>query len=572
MVPKLRLGELLINEGKLTDAQLQQALVRQKQTGRRLGAVLQDLGFVTDEVIARLLASQLKFPYFTPDSDNVDSAVARRLTELQVRKLRALPVGLRNDAVRVAVVDPTDWQSVDELPRLLKAPIDLEVITESGLLALVDRLYSNDENIQGLAKKLSEELKSSEGEAVDFTALGLQAGAEDAPVVRLLQGLFDEAVRTRASDIHIEPMAAAVAIRLRVDGHLRPHAEFDTRLAPALASRLKLVASLDISERRLPQDGRFVVQVRQQAVDVRLSTLPGQYGESLVMRLLLKDPMLAQLDKLGIPARGLKLLQNTLSQGAGLVLVTGPTGSGKTTTLYAALGALDAQQTKILTAEDPVEFRLQGITQVNVNERVGLGFSQVLRAALRQDPDAIMIGEMRDADTVETCMRAAVTGHLVLSTMHTNDAASAAARLVDMGAAPYMVGMALQVIIAQRLIRRVCTACAEPTQPTPAQRGWLDTQLGRGQWDVTGLKRGAGCNRCRQTGFEGRYGLYEVLGMNNDMISALMRSDMAGFASAAQQALQGQSLATGAALAAVEGTTTVDEAMRIGLRNLPDAE
>jgi MSHA biogenesis protein MshE len=565
-VPKLRLGELLIREGLLTDEQLQQALARQKQTGRRLGAVLQDLHFVTDEALARLLAAQLKFPYFTADPEKVDIGVARRLSELQVRKLRALPVGMVGGSVRVAVVDPTDWQSVDELPKLLRAAIEIEVIAESGLHGLIDRIYSNNDNIQGLAKKLSEELKSSEGDAVDFSALGLQAGAEDAPVVKLLQGLFDEAVRTRASDIHIEPMANAVAIRLRVDGHLRPHTEFDTRLAPALASRLKLVAALDISERRLPQDGRFVVQVRQQTVDIRLSTLPGQYGESLVMRLLLKDPMLATIDKLGIPAAGLLVLQNALSQGAGLVLVTGPTGSGKTTTLYAALGSLDAAQTKIITAEDPVEYRLAGITQVNVNERVGLGFSQVLRAALRQDPDAILIGEMRDQDTVETCMRAAVTGHLVLSTMHTNDAASAAARLIDMGAPAYMVGMALQVIIAQRLVRRVCGSCGEHSEPTVAQRSWLDLQLGRNNWDATGLKRGRGCGRCRQTGFEGRHGLYEVLAMNPDMIGALMKNDMAGFSSAARQSLVGTSLAAEAARGAVAGQTTVDEAMRIGLR------
>ena len=568
MVPKLRLGELLIREGKLTDEQLQKALARQKETGRRLGAVLQDLGFVTDDVIARLLAAQLKFPYFEAQLDNVDVAVARRLSELQVRKLRAMPVGMAGDHYRVAVVDPTDWQSVDELPRLLRGAIDIEVIPESGLHGLIDRIYSSNENIQGLAKKLSEELRSSEGDAVDFTALGLQAGAEDAPVVKLLQGLFDEAVRTRASDIHIEPMAQAVGVRLRVDGHLRPHAEFELRLAPALASRLKLVSALDISERRLPQDGRFVVQVRKQTVDIRLSTLPGQYGESLVMRLLLKDPMLSTLDKLGIPAPGLELLKNSLNQGAGLVLVTGPTGSGKTTTLYAALGSLDAAQTKILTAEDPVEYRLNGITQVNVNERIGLGFSQVLRAALRQDPDALLIGEMRDQDTVETCMRAAVTGHLVLSTMHTNDAASAAARLIDMGAAPYMVGMALQLIIAQRLVRRVCGGCSEPSEPTMAQRAFLDTQLGRHGYDPTGLRRGRGCARCRQTGFEGRYGLYEVLGMNQDLLGALMRNDMAGFNSAARSVLATTGLAVEAARAAVSGATTVDEAMRIGLRSV----
>ncbi len=568
MIPKIRLGELLIRERQLSPEQLQLALVRQKQTGRRLGAVLQDMGFVSDETIARLLAAQLKFPFFEPRLENVDLTVARRLTELQVRKLRVLPVGDYGDRVRVAVVDPTDWASIDELPRLLRGTIDIELIPESGLLALIDRIYSTKDNIHGLAKKLSEELRSNDVDAVDFGALGAQVGTEDAPVVKLLQSLFDEAVRAKASDIHIEPMAQAVGIRLRVDGHLRAHAEFESRLAPALASRLKLVASLDISERRLPQDGRFVVQVRQQAVDIRLSTLPGQYGESLVMRLLLKDPMLASLDRLGIGVRGLTALREALTNGAGLVLVTGPTGSGKTTTLYAALASLDAASTKIVTAEDPVEYRLPGITQVNVNERVGLGFAQVLRASLRQDPDAILIGEMRDADTVETCMRAAVTGHLVLSTLHTNDAASAAARLIDMGAAPYMVATALQTIVAQRLVRRVCQACQEPVLPTPQQRAWLDTQLGAGKWDATGLKRGRGCARCRHTGFEGRLGLYEVLAMDQDLVNTLMRNDMAGFGEAARRALAGRSLGVEGCRAALGGHTTLDEALRIGLRGM----
>jgi len=568
VIPKIRLGELLIRERQLSPEQLQLALVRQKQTGRRLGAVLQDMGFVSDETIARLLAAQLKFPFFEPRLENVDLTVARRLTELQVRKLRVLPVGDYADRVRVAVVDPTDWASIDELPRLLRGTIDIELIPESGLLALIDRIYSTKDNIHGLAKKLSEELRSNDVDAVDFGALGAQVGTEDAPVVKLLQSLFDEAVRAKASDIHIEPMAQAVGIRLRVDGHLRAHAEFESRLAPALASRLKLVASLDISERRLPQDGRFVVQVRQQTVDIRLSTLPGQYGESLVMRLLLKDPMLASLDRLGIGVRGLTALREALTNGAGLVLVTGPTGSGKTTTLYAALASLDAASSKIVTAEDPVEYRLPGITQVNVNERVGLGFAQVLRASLRQDPDAILIGEMRDADTVETCMRAAVTGHLVLSTLHTNDAASAAARLIDMGAAPYMVATALQTIVAQRLVRRICHACQEPVLPTPQQRAWLDTQLGAGKWDPTGLKRGRGCARCRHTGFEGRLGLYEVLSMDQDLVNTLMRNDMAGFGEAARRALAGRSLGVEGCRAALGGHTTLDEAMRIGLRGM----
>jgi MSHA biogenesis protein MshE len=572
MLPKLRLGDMLVQQNQLTEAQLQQALARQKQTGRRLGAVLQDLGFVTDDVIARLLSSQLNLPFFEPHLERVDLKAARKLSELQVRKLRALPVGFIGERIRVAVVDPTDWQSIDDLPRLLKGVVEIEIIPETGLHTLIDRIYSSsggvNESIEGLARQLSDELRSNEIETVDFGALGLQAGAEDAPVVKLLQGLFDEAVRLRASDIHIEPMANTVAIRLRVDGHLRPHTEFELRLAPALASRLKLVAALDISERRLPQDGRFVVQVRQHAVDIRLSTLPGQFGESVVMRLLLKDPMLSTLDKLGLPERGLSALQEALGSGAGLVLVTGPTGSGKTTTLYAALGSLDAGSTKILTAEDPVEYRLPGITQVNINDRIGLGFAPVLRAALRQDPDVLLIGEMRDQETVETCMRAAITGHLVLSTLHTNDAASAPARLIDMGAAPYMVGMALQTVIAQRLVRRSCADCAEPAVASLAESTWLDGQLGAGLWNPTGLRKSRGCQRCRNVGFDGRHGLYEVLSMNQALVSALLRNDMAAFNLEAKASIGQHSLAAEAARAAVRGVTTVNEAMRIGLRSV----
>jgi MSHA biogenesis protein MshE len=286
------------------------------------------------------------------------------------------------------------------------------------------------------------------------------------------------------------------------------------------------------------------------------------------MRLLLKDPMLSSLDKLGLPASGLQALQEALSNGAGLVLVTGPTGSGKTTTLYAALASLDAGSTKILTAEDPVEYRLPGITQVNINDRIGLGFAQVLRAALRQDPDALLIGEMRDAETVETGMRAAITGHLVLSSLHTNDAAAAPARLIDMGAAPYMVGMALQTVIAQRLVRRSCPACAEAAAPSLVERAWLDGQLGREQWDPTGLRKSRGCPRCRNVGFDGRHGVYEVLAMNNELVSALLRNDMAGFNSAAKAAIGPASLAAEAARAAARGVTTVGEAMRIGLRSI----
>lgn len=571
MIPKLRLGELLREAGKLDDTQLKNALDRQRQTGRRLGTVLKDLGYVSDEDIAHILARQLKFPYFSARLENVDVAVARRFTELQVRKLRALPVGRDGARWRVAIADPMDWQAVDELPKLLGGEVDLEIVPESGLMALLDRIYNGNDNLQGLAREASEDLRASQSEGIDFSILGLQATAEDAPIVRLLQGLFEEAARARASDIHIEPGGQSVVVRLRVDGHLRVHSELEARLAPAMTSRLKLLSGLDISERRLPQDGRFVVQVRQQTVDIRVSTLPGQHGESVVMRLLIKDPMLARLDKLGIPDDGLTALQQALAQGAGLVLVTGPTGSGKTTTLYAALGALDATQCKIITAEDPVEYRLSGITQVNVHDRIGLGFAQVLRAALRQDPDVILIGEMRDQTTAEIGLRAAMTGHLVLSTLHTNDALSTPLRLVDMGVPRYMVALSLQLVLAQRLVRTVCPACAGPHRLDAHQHEWLRQLLGAGAFGdvetetaIAGLRTGRGCSECNHTGYNGRTGVYEFVEMTQELVEAMADDDPIRFMQAGRRQMAGATLRRDALRLAFAGRTTLEEAMRVG--------
>jgi MSHA biogenesis protein MshE len=565
--PRLRMGDLLIQQNLITPEQLQAALAQQKKTGRRLGRVLIDLGMASEVSIARALATQLRVPFLDLHPDEVSPAARQALTESQARRLRALPLSLSPGRARVAVVDPSDWAQQDELARLLSREIEPEVVCESALLSALDRLFSRNDEISGLARELGEELVAGDGTAVDFGSLGTQVGAEDAPVVRLLQTLLEEAVRARASDIHIEPTANKLHIRLRIDGELHLQSELEPRLAAALALRLKLVSNLDIAEKRLPQDGRFAAQIRKQPVDIRLSTLPNQYGESVVMRLLVRDAGLASLSALEMPEPGLRRLQKALSQAAGLIVVTGPTGSGKTTTLYSALGSLDALALKIITAEDPVEYRLHGINQVQVNDKIGLTFSTVLRSALRQDPDAILLGEMRDADTVETGLRAALTGHLVLSTLHTNDAASTPSRLIDMGAAPFLVGMALQLVVAQRLLRRICEQCAEPVAATPAQSAWLTQRLGK-HWDPTGLKRGRGCGKCRGTGFLGRRGIYEVLPMNEDMVAALLANDTTAFSHAALEQLGDQTLGHQAAQLAAQGLSTVTEAMRIGLRQL----
>ncbi|MGH6738617.1 MAG: GspE/PulE family protein, partial [Bradyrhizobium sp.] len=333
----------------------------------------------------------------------------------------------------------------------------------------------------------------SEG-TFDFGALGATLGAEDAPVVKLLQSLFDDAVQVRASDIHIEPQEGRLQIRIRVDGVLHIQTEADNRIASAVALRLKLMAGLDISEKRQPQDGRFNVKVREQTIDVRMSTLPAQYGESIVMRLLNRSSALLDLGSLGMAPEMLARFRDIVGRVTGMVLVTGPTGSGKTTTLYAALSELNTPDRKVITVEDPVEYRMRGLNQVQVNERIDLTFAKVLRSVLRQDPNVILVGEMRDAETAQIGLRAAITGHMVLSTLHTRDAISAPTRLLDMGVPAYMVASSLEAVIAQRLVRLVCESCVQTYEPTAQENAWLKLHLAPEALDAAAFKRGAGCS------------------------------------------------------------------------------
>ena len=357
-----------------------------------------------------------------------------------------------------------------ELGRILQKDIELAVVSEAALLQNVDRIYRRTEEITGLAKELERDVGDS---YVDFGALG--AGAEDAPVVKLLQSVFEDAIQVNASDVHIEPQETNVQIRFRIDGVLLPQTETDVRTGPAIVIRLKLMAGLDISEKRLPQDGRFAVMVRDQPVDVRMSTMPTQHGESVVLRLLNQKTGLLGLEHVGMPADMLARFRQVIRRTNAMVLVTGPTGSGKTTTLYAALSELNTIDKKIITVEDPVEYRLRGINQVQVNEKIELSFARVLRSALRQDPDIILVGEMRDEETAQIGLRAALTGHLVLSTLHTKDAISTPIRLIDMGAPAYMVATSVHAVLAQRLVRLVCESCAEPYKPEGHEARWLET-------------------------------------------------------------------------------------------------
>jgi MSHA biogenesis protein MshE len=556
---KIRLGDLLVNQKLITMEQLAFALDQQKRTGRKLGRVLVGNSFVSEEQISEALARQLNIPFINLKYYNVNLDIVRRLPENQARRFRAVALEERNGVLLVGMTDPTDLASFDEISRLLKRDIDLAVVTEGQLLEVIDRVYRRTEEIHGLARELSEDLGDT---VVDFGLLSDSVGLEEAPVVKLLQSMFNDATQIRASDIHIEPQEAALKIRFRIDGELHLQAEADSKIAPSLVLRLKLMSGLDISEKRLPQDGRLNIRVRDQSIDVRLSTMPTQYGEAVVMRLLNQSGGMLSLDKLGMPAGMLKRFREIIQRSSGMVLVTGPTGSGKTSTLYAALAEINTVNQKIITVEDPVEYRLPGINQVQVNEKIDLTFSRVLRATLRQDPDVILVGEMRDSDTAQIGMRAAMTGHLVLSTLHTRDTAGTLFRLVDMGVPKFMVASSVQVVLAQRLLRRVCESCKEMHSPTSQEGEWLEHEgVTSEHWGR--LVKGRGCSHCNGTGYRGRMGVYEMLEMTQMLVEAAAHQDSNHFMKAAREYMKGKTLIDHALHQMVLGNTTVAEVMNV---------
>jgi MSHA biogenesis protein MshE len=435
-------------------------------------------------------------------------------------------------------------------------------VSEALLLQAIDRVYRRTQEITGLAKELERDIGE---DYVDFGALGAGVGAEEAPVVKLLQTVFEDAVQVNASDVHIEPQEDKVQIRFRIDGALNPQTDADSRIGPALVLRLKLMAGLDISEKRLPQDGRLNVIVRDQKIDVRMSSMPTQYGESVVLRLLNRKATLQSLDRLGMPGDMLPRFRELLRRTAGMILVTGPTGSGKTTTLYAALAELNTVDRKILTVEDPVEYRVAGINQVQVNEKIDLTFARVLRSALRQDPDVVLIGEIRDEETAQIGLRAALTGHLVFSTLHTKDAASTPIRLVDMGAPGYMVATSVHAVIAQRLVRLICESCTEEHTPDGHEGRWLEAVMGE-EWTKHKFRHGRGCSHCNGTGYAGRTGVYEMLEMTPELVRAANRADPNLFIDSAHRHLEGHTLTDHALALVLAGRTTVAEAIKVAVQ------
>ena len=556
---KIRLGEVLIQQKLLSEDQLNQALADQKRTGRKLGRVFVESGFVTEEQISGALARQLNIPYINLKFYNINAELVRLLPETAARRFRALVLEDRRETLLVGVSDPTDLFAYDEIARLLRKTVELAVVNETEVLGAIDRIYRRTDQITDFAREVEQDLGDT---SIDFGALAANPGLEEAPIVKLLQSVFDDAAQVRASDIHIEPQEGRLQIRFRIDGVLHLQTEADIKVATPLALRLKLMADLDISEKRLPQDGRFAVKVRNQRIDVRISTMPTQYGESVVMRLLNQGGTTLRLDAIGMPPRLVERFRALVQRPNGLVLVTGPTGSGKTTTLYSALAELNSVEKKLITVEDPVEYRLKGINQVQVNDKIDLSFARVLRSALRQDPDIVLVGEMRDQETAQIGLRAAMTGHLVLSTLHTNSAASTPLRLMDMGVPRYMVAGSLQAVLAQRLVRVICESCSEPYRPTPAELTWVLQELGE-RAVSTQFFHGKGCSHCNGTGFRGRTGVYELLEMTRAVTEAASHPDPAHFLKVAHAEMEGETLRRHGVHLAVQGRTTIGEAMRI---------
>jgi MSHA biogenesis protein MshE len=564
---KVRIGELLVENKVISQQQLETALASQKKSGRRLGHILVESGYLREESLLTFVSQQLKIPFVELAHYKFEPDTTKLISEIHARRFRAIALKTKADSVLVGMSDPTNIFAFDELTRVVGRPLELAVVREQELLDALDQVYRQSEQISGFAEQLSEELKESD---FDVDQLAIGADLTDAPVVKLLHSLFQDAVHMKASDIHIEPDESLLRIRQRIDGVLHEQVLNEKRIAPALVQRLKLMANLDISEKRLPQDGRFSIRVSDRNIDIRMSTMPLQTGEAVVMRLLDQSEGVRDLEQLGMPPAVMSRFQHAIRRPHGLVLVTGPTGSGKTSTLYSALKLLNDAEVKIITVEDPVEYRLPRVNQVQVNAQIGLTFARVLRTTLRQDPDIVLVGEMRDQETAEIGLRAAMTGHLVLSTLHTNDAISTVSRLLDMGAQGFLLAASLHAVIAQRLVRRICTQCSTDDLLEPLAQTWVNSKLGRSAQGVS-YRRGVGCHACNNTGYKGRIGVYELLEMTPALAQTLTRGDGVGFAELAKQAAGYRPLDLVALDYAAAHWTTVSEAMRVSADAAPES-
>ncbi|MCU0291900.1 MAG: type IV-A pilus assembly ATPase PilB [Thermoanaerobaculaceae bacterium] len=520
----LKLGELLLKAQLINQQQLTKALDEQKNTGGKLGEILQKLGFVTEDDIIECLSHQFGVPSINLRHFEIDSNVARLIPVDLARKYNVIPVNKTGATLTLAMTDPTNIFAMDEITFMTGYRVEPVVASEEAIRETIDRHFGSTREVE--LKKVMEDLSSVDEAALELMeeeeeldTATLVEGAEEAPVVRLVNIMLTDAIKRGASDIHVEPYEKAFRVRYRIDGLLREVMTPPLKLKDAVTSRIKVLAKLDIAEKRLPQDGRIrlkaKVEGRTRELDYRVSSIPTVHGEKVVMRLLDKENLRLDLTKLGFEKPSLKAFEEAVLRPYGMVLVTGPTGSGKTNTLYSALQRVNTPDTNIMTAEDPVEFQMAGVNQVQMKDAIGLNFAAALRSFLRQDPNIILVGEIRDFETAEIAIKAALTGHLVLSTLHTNDAPSTISRLMNMGIEPFLVATSVNCIAAQRLIRRVCSNCKEELD-TPIQ-ALLAVGFAEAEAHDIKLYKGRGCDKCNNTGYKGRTALIEVMTMSDDL-------------------------------------------------------
>jgi general secretion pathway protein E len=550
------LGEILVQEGLTTPDVVQRALARAQTNGERIGEALVALGAVTDDDVLRALALQQDLPYLWREEFPSSVPVLKNVSVKYLRQVRVCPLTLEGTTLTIASADPLNTLVTDELRQVTGLNVKIVVSPAVAITEALDRTY---DGAATPLQRIVEGMEDEGGPDGDEDVNHLRDMAFEAPVVRLVNLLVENAIASEASDIHIEPFEDTLRIRYRIDGILYEQEAPPRRLQAAVTSRIKIMAEMNIAERRLPQDGRIRVTLHGQRVDIRVSTMPTVHGESIVMRLLQRSSVFHPLEKLGFPSDTLKRFESLIKRPHGILLVTGPTGSGKTTTLYAALDKINGPGLKIITVEDPVEYQLKGVNQIPVKAKIGLSFAQGLRHIVRQDPDVILVGEIRDLETAEIAIQASLTGHLVFSTLHTNDAPGAITRLQDMGVEPYLVASVLEGVLAQRLVRRICPACRVPDTPSRAD---LDA-LGVSGPLSAAVFRGKGCDECRGTGYRGRSGIYELFVIDEDARSLMLRR--ASTRDIRQHAIQRGmvTLRMDGFKRACEGVTTIEEILRV---------
>ena len=557
---KIRVGDLLVEAGAITEEQLMEALAYQKENGGRIGNVIMELGFISQDLLVTVLTTQMGLDYIELKACRLDDEILKLVPETLVNKYKAIPIGfdeMNPNVLRVAMVDPMDLNAIDDIGIATNTQVEPLLAMEDDMNEAIGKYYGNSQAMEA-AEQYRREMEQDGLTSAEEDAIN--EDIENSPVVLLVKQIIEGGVRQRASDIHIEPLETSVRVRYRIDGALKQVMTYDYSLLSAISARIKIIGGMDIAEKRKPQDGRITIMVDRREYDVRVSMLPTVYGEKTVMRLTSKDGLTKPKSALGFDPETLKVFDGILSNPHGIILVTGPTGSGKSTTLYTSLSELNTEDVNIITVEDPVEANIDGINQVQVNVKAEMTFAAALRSILRQDPDIIMIGEIRDGETAQIAVQAAITGHLVVSTLHTNSAASTVTRIIDMGIEPYVAGDALVGVIAQRLVRRLCTSCKQPRLAEPEEKKILGVEDDE---DDVIVYEPTGCTLCGDTGYAGRIGVYEMMPVSKELQAVIARGSTADVIEKQALAEGMLTLKMGAAKHVLNGITSMMEMKKI---------